>query len=69
MNAIDDSGKIADSSTKNLPDTTSIANRQQMDFDPQLEPLLRENPRRFVIFPIQFHDIWEMYKKVSDYNQ
>jgi len=26
------------------------------------EPLLRENPSRFVIFPIKFHDIWKMYK-------
>lgn len=27
------------------------------------EPLLIENPHRFVLFPIQYHDIWEMYKK------
>lgn len=27
------------------------------------EPLLRENPGRFVILPIQYHDIWQMYKK------
>ncbi|KAK8394163.1 hypothetical protein O3P69_006390 [Scylla paramamosain] len=27
------------------------------------EPLLKENPRRFVIFPIQYHDIFNMYKK------
>jgi ribonucleoside-diphosphate reductase subunit M2 len=32
-------------------------------FDPQLEPLLKENNQRFVIFPIQYHDIWRMYKK------
>lgn len=38
-----------------------------MDFDPQLEPLLRENPKRFVIFPIQYKDIWDMYKKVNYY--
>ncbi|NXK86424.1 RIR2 reductase, partial [Formicarius rufipectus] len=31
----------------------------------QEEPLLRENPRRFVIFPIQYHDIWQMYKKAE----
>ncbi|XP_022090701.1 ribonucleoside-diphosphate reductase subunit M2 B-like isoform X1 [Acanthaster planci] len=31
----------------------------------QDEPLLRENPRRFVIFPIQYKDIWEMYKKAE----
>lgn len=31
----------------------------------QDEPLLRENPNRFVIFPIQYHDIWKMYKKAE----
>lgn len=29
------------------------------------EPLLRENPRRFVVFPIHYHDIWQMYKKAE----
>lgn len=29
------------------------------------EPLLRENPRRFVMFPIQYHDLWRMYKKAE----
>lgn len=29
----------------------------------QQEPLLKENPRRFVLFPIQHSEIWEMYKK------
>ncbi|NP_001133495.1 Ribonucleoside-diphosphate reductase subunit M2 [Salmo salar] len=29
------------------------------------EPLLKENPRRFVIFPIKYHDIWQMYKKAE----
>lgn len=27
------------------------------------EPILKENPNRFVLFPIEHHDIWEMYKK------
>ncbi|CAH1775558.1 unnamed protein product, partial [Owenia fusiformis] len=27
------------------------------------EPLLRENPSRYVTFPIQYNDIWQMYKK------
>jgi ribonucleoside-diphosphate reductase beta chain len=27
------------------------------------EPILQENKGRFVIFPIQHHDIWEWYKK------
>ena len=29
------------------------------------EPLLRPNPSRFVLFPIQYHDIWQMYKKAE----
>jgi len=29
------------------------------------EPLLVENPHRFVIFPIQDNDLWEMYKKAE----
>lgn len=27
--------------------------------------MLRENPRRFVVFPIEYHDIWQMYKKAE----
>jgi ribonucleoside-diphosphate reductase subunit M2 len=27
------------------------------------EPILKENPNRFVLFPIQYLDIWEMYQK------
>jgi len=27
------------------------------------EPLLEENKKRFVLFPIQYNDIWQMYKK------
>jgi len=29
------------------------------------EPLLAENPNRFVILPIQYNDIWMMYKKAQ----
>lgn len=34
-------------------------------FDTQLEPLLRDNPRRFVIFPIEYPDIWARYKEAE----
>ncbi len=27
------------------------------------EPILKENPNRFVLFPIQHNDIWDFYKK------
>ncbi|KAK4091148.1 hypothetical protein Purlil1_4728 [Purpureocillium lilacinum] len=29
------------------------------------EPLLQENPQRFVLFPIKYHEIWQMYKKAE----
>ena len=28
-----------------------------------VEPLLAEQENRFVLFPIQHNDVWEMYKK------
>lgn len=30
-----------------------------------MEPILVENPNRFVIFPIQHHDLWDFYKKAE----
>lgn len=29
------------------------------------EPLLLENTRRFVLFPIKYHEVWQMYKKAE----
>ncbi|XP_055700917.1 ribonucleoside-diphosphate reductase subunit M2 [Phlebotomus papatasi] len=46
-------------------DVTKAVAKSSTKFDPELEPLLRENPRRFVVFPIQYHDIWEMYKQAE----
>ncbi|MEM9737687.1 MAG: ribonucleotide-diphosphate reductase subunit beta [Bacteroidota bacterium] len=34
-------------------------------FSQQQEPILQENTKRFVIFPIQYADIWEFYKKAE----
>lgn len=44
---------------------SAIKEAATMEFNPELEPLLRENPKRFVIFPIKYKDIWDMYKKVN----
>lgn len=57
-----DSTIADDESKKN--DFTAIKSGPVMDFDPSIEPLLRDNPKRFVVFPIQYKDIWDMYKKV-----
>lgn len=31
--------------------------------DSEVEPILQENPNRFVLFPIKYPQVWEMYKK------
>ncbi|XP_065197482.1 ribonucleoside-diphosphate reductase subunit M2 B-like isoform X1 [Sycon ciliatum] len=38
---------------------------EEPEFREEDEPLLRENPNRFVVFPIQYHDIWQFYKKAE----
>ena len=30
-----------------------------------MEPILKENPNRFVLFPIQNDAVWQMYKKAE----
>ncbi|KAM4027001.1 ribonucleoside-diphosphate reductase subunit M2 B isoform 2-T2 [Anomaloglossus baeobatrachus] len=47
--------------TCSLQNGSSVSNGASDDD----EPLLRKNPRRFVIFPIQYPDIWKMYKKAQ----
>lgn len=37
----------------------AIAKRRKREAE---EPILQANPHRFVIFPIQHHDLWKMYK-------
>jgi ribonucleoside-diphosphate reductase beta chain len=37
----------------------AVAKRRTQDAE---EPMLTPNPNRFVIFPIQYHDLWKMYK-------
>lgn len=38
---------------------------EETKLEKTVEPLLADNPRRFVILPIQYHDIWKMYKKAE----
>lgn len=41
---------------------SAIARAEKIDSE---EPLLMENPRRFVMFPIKHGDIWQFYKKAE----
>jgi len=36
-------------------------NHKNIEFS--VEPILQDNPNRFVLFPLKYHDIWDMYKK------
>uniref|UniRef100_A0A1Q3EVM0 ribonucleoside-diphosphate reductase n=1 Tax=Culex tarsalis TaxID=7177 RepID=A0A1Q3EVM0_CULTA len=61
-----DSEKPASDAKEAVKSEMSAINKAgQTPFDPSIEPLLKDNPRRFVIFPIQYHDIWQMYKKAE----
>ena len=52
--------------TKSEPPTKKALKQEESNkVDVSVEPLLRENPRRFVILPIQYKDIWAMYKKAE----
>ena len=45
-----------------VTESLTLKSKKTMSF---VEPILEENPNRFVIFPIQHHDIWEWYKKME----
>lgn len=40
----------------------AVSTTKAMEAD---EPLLQENPHRFVLFPIRYHEVWQMYKKAQ----
>lgn len=40
-----------------------LVKKVKLDKTKKPEPLLTENPNRFVLFPITYPKIWEMYKK------
>jgi len=48
------------------PELAAIHNRlmhQQPDADGFVEPLLRDNPDRFTMFPVHYEDLWRLYKQ------
>lgn len=46
-----------------LAPLTKPSKTSGLDLASQDEPLLQENPNRFVLFPIKYDDIWKMYKQ------
>lgn len=48
------------------PDTVELPPESRLDgAETETELLLRENPNRFVIFPIKYPRVWDMYKKAE----
>jgi len=45
--------------------TGSVLQTVPSTADAEVEPLLKPNPGRFVIFPIKHQDIWMFYKKAE----
>ncbi|KAI0303213.1 ribonucleotide reductase small subunit [Russula brevipes] len=67
---------IDDARRSTSPDSEAEKGQQQeldlrkrfvgdVDLPESQEPLLMESKRRFVLFPIQYHEIWQMYKKAE----
>ncbi|KAL6913185.1 hypothetical protein FSST1_010945 [Fusarium sambucinum] len=54
--------KIVEETNKEEPKTAPVSGIKAEEAD---EPLLQENPQRFVLFPIKYHEIWQMYKKAE----
>lgn len=46
-------------------DEVSIYKQLELDGKLKPEPFLKENPNRFVLFPIQEAEVWAMYKKAE----
>lgn len=45
-----------------IDEEAAAARVKELDSD---EPLLKVNPKRFVVFPIKYTDIWQFYKKAE----
>jgi len=66
---------IDDARRSSSPDSEVEKNEAELDLRKRFvgdvnlpesqEPLLMESKRRFVLFPIQYHEIWQMYKKAE----
>ncbi|KAK4992350.1 Ribonucleotide-diphosphate reductase (RNR), small subunit [Elasticomyces elasticus] len=48
-----------------LPEPAAPSVAPTINDDEAVEPILQENGQRFVLFPIKYHEIWQMYKKAE----
>lgn len=45
-----------------MTDTNAVISVNNVEVEDHDEPLFKENPNRFVVFPIEHKDVWEFYK-------
>ncbi|OCH90713.1 hypothetical protein OBBRIDRAFT_825788 [Obba rivulosa] len=62
---IDDARRSTSPESEEDPDAWRQRWVGDVDLPEDQEPLLIESKRRFVLFPIQYHEIWQMYKKAE----
>ncbi|KAK9318533.1 ribonucleotide reductase [Lipomyces starkeyi] len=60
-----DEPKIASTAVMDDDMEQLIKERKSLQLQEKKEPLLIENKNRFVLFPIKYHEIWQMYKKAE----
>ncbi|KAK9334020.1 ribonucleotide reductase [Lipomyces starkeyi] len=60
-----DEPKIASTAVMDDDMERLIKERKSLQLQEKKEPLLIENKNRFVLFPIKYHEIWQMYKKAE----
>ncbi|XP_054981477.1 ribonucleoside-diphosphate reductase subunit M2 B isoform X2 [Sorex araneus] len=58
-------GRAGGAAAPTGPDQRLSADTDESEAKASEEPLLRKSSRRFVIFPIQYPDIWKMYKQAQ----
>merc|ERR1719187_2402848 len=63
LNITDKENVLKNSSPLKSRSTDKVA--KNFSHEEEVEPLLKENPRRFVILPIQYGDMWQLYKKAE----
>lgn len=62
---VDENDRVQVENNVNNIKVSTVTQKSKKLLDEANEPILQENPNRFVLFPIKYHDIWQFYKKAE----
>lgn len=62
---VDQPTPVESQEATNELDDVFLKSRRQLKENEKEEPILKANSHRFVLFPIKYHEIWQMYKKAE----